>query len=429
MLVIGAGVVGCSIAYELARAGRDVQVVDSGPAAGSGSTSASSAIVRFNYSTHTGVATAWEAYHGWLEWAKYLDAPPGEMLARYFRTGGLLLDAPGIPNQLINGLLRDVGVPYEVWDAATLRQRMPALDPGRFHPPKPIADSAFWDDADGYVGGCFTPDAGFVDDPALAAQNLMSAAQRHGAVSRFRRTVTRILREGTRCIGVVLDDGTELHAKVVVNAAGPASHRVNELAGVLDDFNISTRPLRQEVHQIAAPADYGLDQPTHPFVADPDLGTYFRPTPGDDLLLGGLEPACDPFEWLDDPDDFDPAPTTAVFEAQSLRVARRLPSLRVPGRPKGIAGVYDVSDDWTPVYDRTAVDGFFVAIGTSGNQFKNAPVIGLLLRELIEAVESGRDHDADPVEVLLPRTGVRVSLGPYSRLRSLNRDSTFTVLG
>ena len=56
VVVIGAGIVGGSIAYELARRGRSVVVVDRGRGAGTGSTSASSAVIRYNYSTWTGVA-------------------------------------------------------------------------------------------------------------------------------------------------------------------------------------------------------------------------------------------------------------------------------------------------------------------------------------------------------------------------------------
>jgi sarcosine oxidase subunit beta len=70
-----------------------------------------------------------------------------------------------------------------------------------------------------------------------------------------------------------------------------------------------------------------------------------------------------------------------------------------------------------------------VAIGTSGNQFKNAPVIGSFLAAIIQAADSGRDHDTDPVMVTLPRTGLTVDLSHYSRKRTINRDSSFTVLG
>ena len=46
---------------------------------------------------------------------------------------------------------------------------------------------------------------------------------------------------------------------------------------------------------------------------------------------------------------------------------------------RGIVDLYDVSDDWLPIYDRSAIDCFYMACGTSGNQFKNAPVVGELM--------------------------------------------------
>ena len=128
-------------------------------------------------------------------------------------------------------------------------------------------------------------------------------------------------------------------------------------------------------------------------------------------------------QWLDDPDDYHPAVTTALFEAQVTRLARRVPDLPVPPRPTGIAGVYDVTDDWVPIYDRTSLGGYYVAIGTSGNQFKNAPVIGQLMRALITQCENGRDHDADPVIWRAPHTQLDVDLSHYSRLRQPHASS------
>ena len=66
-VVIGAGVIGSGVALELPRSGREVLVVDKGRGPGLGSTSASSSIVRFNYSTGVGVATSWEAKHCWQD--------------------------------------------------------------------------------------------------------------------------------------------------------------------------------------------------------------------------------------------------------------------------------------------------------------------------------------------------------------------------
>ena len=375
---------------------------------------------------------AWESKHLWEKWGDHLGLPEGEPVCGFVRTGGLTLESPGQDRAKVLALFDRAGVPYEEWDADTIRHRLPQLDPGRHFPPKRPSDDAFWDDADGKLGGCWTPDSGFVDDPQLAAVNLATAAQRAGAEFRFRAEVVEVCRDGDRVDGIVLADGARLHAPVVVNVAGPASARINALADrggdVLGEFGVTTRPMRQEVHHVDAPAGYNNGAPG-PLVADLDLGTYFRGTPGDGLLVGGTEPECDPLQWLDDPDAYDPNPTAEVHGAQVLRVARRLPDLAVPDRARGIAGVYDVSDDWIPIYDRTALPGYYVAIGTSGNQFKNAPVVGRFLHELITACEAGHDHDADPVQVRLEATGHVADLGHYSRLRKINRDSSFSVMG
>ncbi len=427
-VVIGAGVIGASVAAELARDGRQVCVVDRGPSAGSGSTSASSAVVRYNYSTWTGVVAAWESKHCWEDWAGHLGGGDDASLARFIRTGGLVLDFPGQDRGKVLGLFDRAGVPYEEWDGPTLRERMPCLEPGKHFPPKRIDDEAFWADPRGELTCYWVPDAGFVDDPSLAAHNLMVAAERRGAQFRFKSAVTAIRRAGGRVAGVTLVDGSLIDAPVVVNVAGPHSSRINELADVLGDFAVTTRPMRQEVHHVPEPAGYSHGMPG-PLVADLDLGTYFRGTPGGALLIGGTEPACDPLQWLDDPDVYETNPTQEVYKAQVYRAARRLPELPVPESPRGIAGVYDVSEDWIPLYDKTNLPGFYIAIGTSGNQFKNAPVAGRFMAELITAVEGGHDHDVEPVQVKLERTGHVADLGHYSRLRQINQESSFSVMG
>ena len=427
-IVIGAGVVGCSIAHALARRGHRVCVLERGNSVACGSTSSSSAVVRYNFSTWVGVATAWESRHAWEKWADHLEAQPDADLARFVKTGGLTLDTPNQDRQRVLSLFDRVGVPYEVWDAERIREHLPLVDPGRHYPPKPIDDDAFWAEPDGELSGYWTPDAGFVNDPQLAARNLLDAAVTHGAEIRLRSEVTAV-RQGRRTRGVTVNGDVRLDAPIVVNAAGPHSGAINRLAlGENDDFAVRTRPLRQEVHEVPAPAGYSNGVPGA-LIGDVDLGTYFRGTPSGGLLIGGTEPACDPFQWLDAPDDAEPRVTRAVYDAQLLRAARRLPSLQVPPRPRGVVGVYDVSDDWIPVYDRTALDGFYVAIGTSGNQFKNAPVVGDFLAEIIEACEDGRDHDTRPVQFTLPRTGHVVDLSHYSRRRHITAGSSFSVMG
>jgi sarcosine oxidase subunit beta len=425
-VVIGAGVVGGSIAAQLSRAGRAVVVLDRNQAVAAGSTSASSAVVRFHYSTAAGVIAAWESKFSWERWAQFLGHADPAGLARYVVTGGLVLESPTFAMDRVTALFTRVGVPYERLSPAGLRYRFPALDAGRHYPPRALDDEKFWADPAGELGALWTPDGGYISDPQLATQNLLYAARQDGARVLLRTEVAAILRDQGRVAGVRTAAGDEIAAATVINAAGPWSGQLNQLAGVQDEFAITTRPLRQEVHRVAARPGQPLDGLTH--VADSDLGTYFRPEPGGGLLVGGQEPECDPMQWLDDPDDYHPGATSALFDAQVTRLARRVPGVAVPPRPAGIAGVYDVTDDWIPIYDRTSLPGYYVAIGTSGNQFKNAPVIGQIMAGLITASESGQDHDHDPVTWHAPHTGLEVDLSHYSRLRSPHASSG-TVMG
>ena len=70
--IIGAGVIGCSVALELARRGTHATVLDRLGDAGHGSTSASCGIVRRYYSTRTMTAMAEEGARIWANWGEYL---------------------------------------------------------------------------------------------------------------------------------------------------------------------------------------------------------------------------------------------------------------------------------------------------------------------------------------------------------------------
>jgi glycine/D-amino acid oxidase-like deaminating enzyme len=429
VVVVGAGVMGGSIALELAKHGLSVVVVDKLGAPGHGSTSASSAIVRFNYSTFDGVATSWESKQCWAEWSDYVGVIDDAGMARFQQTGMVVLDTPLAPREKVTPLLGAAGVPYEEWDATTLRQRVTGIDTGRYWPPKRIDEPAFFDDATEDLGALFMPDAGFIDDPQLAAHNLIFAAQSFGATTMFNAVVTDVIRVNDRVAGVLLADDTVIHSPVVVNAAGPWSTQLNRLAGVGTDFSIVVRPMRQEVHYLPAPVGYNVEGQLGPSLADMDLGTYMRPGPGNTIYVGGTEPECDPLDWIDNPDDANPAVTATTYANQSTRAARRLSMLRVPTSPKGVAGVYDVAEDWTPIYDRTELPGFYVAMGTSGNQFKNAPLVGRFLAMLIERVEAGHDHDREPLRYVGEHTRNTINLGAFSRRRTFNASSAGNVMG
>lgn len=87
-----------------------------------------------------------------------------------------------------------------------------------------------------------------------------------------------------------------------------------------------------------------------------------------------------------------------------------------------------MSNDWIPIYDKSSLPGFYVAIGTSGNQFKNAPLLGQITATLIAECEAGADHDSTPVTWTTYYRRSRVNLGHFSRLREINQNSTFSVL-
>jgi len=191
---------------------------------------------------------------------------------------------------------------------------------------------------------------------------------------------------------------------------------LNTMAGVLDDFSTSTRATEQEVISVPAPEGFRLED-GGTGVHDPDFGTYFRPHPGGTIIVGSFEAPCDPLILVDDADDVRQSPSAENWEVQSLRLARRLPDLQVPSQKSGIVSAYDITDDWIPIYDRTSLEGFFVAIGTSGHQFKAAPFVGVAMAELIGAVRDGLDHDNDPLVVKGEYTGVDLELGFFSRHR------------
>jgi len=428
-VVVGAGIIGASVAFELAKRGYATISVDRLPAAGYGPTSNSCAIVRSHYSSREGVAMAYESYFYWDGWNEHLGVADELGPARFEASGVIVTKSATGHWRKSLAHYRELGVEFEDWDAAELARRCPLYDVGAFYPPKRPDDPAFRDPPiETLEGALFTPQAGFVVDPQLATHNVQRAAEAVGAEFLFRSEVVAIRERRFRVAGVTLADGGEIDAPIVVNVAGPHSSRVNRMAGVDDDMRVTTRALRHEVHHVPAPlgSDFGRRGIT---TSDGDLGIYFRPEGLDHILVGSEDPECDEREWVDDLDRWERGITEAQWEAQVFRLARRIPSLPIPHVRKGVVDLYDVSDDWIPIYDASSLPGYYMAIGSSGNQFKTAPVAGHLMAELIDRVEHGQDHDADPVKVRCRYTGLELDAGFYSRRREMVASSSFSVMG
>jgi sarcosine oxidase subunit beta len=427
-IVIGAGVIGAGIALELNRKGIRTVSVDKNPASGYGPTSASCAIIRVHYSTLDGTAFAYEGYHYWRDWEQYLGVIDEGGMAEFREIGCLVMCTDQNDHMRQHTAHCDaLSIPYEKWNADRIMEKLPVYDLSSYWPPKRMDHPDFGKPGSGKIeNAIFFPTAGYVTDPLLSTHNLQRATENAGGTFLFGHRVETILKNGERVSGVRLDDGSEIHAPVVVNVAGPSSAAINDMAGALDDMTISTRALKQEVVHVPAPEGFDFYE-NGLIVSDSDISCYCRPEKGNNILIGSEDPECDPKDWVD-ADNYDKN-FTDQWTHQAYRYAQRIPGLGIPSKMKGVADLYDVSDDWIPIYDRSQVPGFYMACGSSGNQYKNAPIAGKMMASLIEYCENGNDHDHTPLQFDLPYIGYTTNVGFYSRKREINADSSFSVLG
>ncbi len=428
-IIIGAGIIGCCTAFELAKKGYRTLNIDKLAGAGTGSTSNSCAVIRIHYSTPDGVAIARESYFYWLDWEKYLGVKDPDGMAHYVNYGCLVIKTA--KNKYLKNVMAsmdDLGVSYEELDAAAIQRKYPFLDIHRYHPPKRPDDPEFGKPSgDAIDGAIFVPESGFISDPQLSTHNVQIAAQAHGAQFLYNTQVAGVRQDQGRVSGVMLADGRAIDAPIVINVAGPHSFIINRMAGVEQGMNIKTRALRQEVAHVPAPngVEYETDGT---MISDGDIGCYSRPEVGNHVLIGSEEPDCDTLDWVEDPDQFDRS-LSERWRAQVLREAQRIRDLPVPNQKQGVVDLYDVTDDWIPIYDKSDLPGFYMAVGTSGNQYKNAPVVGKMMAHLIEQTEAGHDHDVNPVQFPMVHTQRDFNMGFFSRLRQINPDSSFSVVG
>ena len=429
-VIIGAGVIGAATAFEMTKLGYKTLNVDANAEAGHGSTSGSCAVIRVHYSTLEGTALAYEAYHYWRDWTDYLEVGDERGLSEFLELGCLVIKTDQNDElRRHTGICDELGIAYEHWDAATIVERLPKYRLDRFSPAKRPEDDGFGMPTGGILqGAVFFPNAGYVNDPALSTHNLQRAAEAKGGAFQFKSRVESILTENGRTSGVRLTSGEEFHSPIVINVAGPASRKVNEMAGVTGDMSISTRALRQEVIHVPMPEGYFADGGKF-LVSDSDTSLYCRPEKSDHLLIGSEDPECDEHFWVDDPDSDDWRVMTEQSRIQAMRMGQRVPELGIPNSPKGVVDLYDVTEDWIPIYDKSSLPGYYMACGTSGNQYKNAPMAGRMMAELVRYCEGGANHDTDPLTIKMSYTGRDLDVGFFSRLRPVNQDSSFSVLG
>jgi sarcosine oxidase subunit beta len=349
-------------------------------------------------------------------------------MIRYINTGCLVIkEEENDYCKHVMALLDERQIAYEELGPEELNEFLPYVDTHQFGPPVLAENPRFGrPTGEAIAGAVYIPESGYINDPQLACHNQQRGCEARGGEFLFNTEVIDILTRDGRATGVKLNGGKEMQAPVIVNAAGPHSFKINRMAGVEENMRVRTRALKREVCHVPSPK--GLDFTSQgAMFSDGDTGSYARPEVGNNILVGSLDPICDHQEWVD-PDDYDQS-FTEQWKTQVMRTAQRIPSLPIPEQQRGVVDLYDVSDDWLPIYDVSDLPGFYMAVGTSGSQFKNAPVVGNLMAELITEVEAGCDHDNDPVQLYLKYTHHTCNIGFFSRLRELNPESSYTVLG
>ncbi|HKB16059.1 MAG TPA: FAD-binding oxidoreductase, partial [Planctomycetota bacterium] len=371
---------------------------------GRGSTRRSSAVIRCHYGEREAIKLAHEGRATWEAWAEHLRLR--KTRARFVRSGVLFLlkEASARPSGSALGLkpeasgadlhrivrgLRALGVGCDLLRGRALREAFPFF---AFTGPAEV--------------GLVEPDSGYVAGPREAVLDTVEAAAAAGVRFRFGERLLAVdTTDGDppRILGVRTTRG-RFPAEALVNAAGPWSVEVNLLARC--PLPLATVPLGQTVVEVALA---GPPEPRLPAMIDLRQGFYLRPSPSG-VRLGGALPR-DHRDFRSKPDERTDPRALRAFAREKVEALRgRWPAARVRGiRPK--PALYDwTAADGYPLIDRTDVEGYFVAIGTSGAWFKGAPAIGRIVAELVE--------DPGTRRVRLPRTGHLVELPALSRRRA-----------
>ena len=379
VVIVGAGIIGLNAAFQLARRSPlKIVVLEKGAGVGEGSTGASSAVCRFNYSRDEMVMLARDGAQAYQHWQDYLgDAAP---IAKYIKTGALWIcgDAKASADNDV-ARLKAFGIRAEALDNDAIKDRFPAVNPCPLQP-----DFETGDDHRCIAGGVhfLELDAGYVE-PVDAAQDLVKACRARGVEVRFRAQVTDIQTLNGAVKSVRFND-TEIECGVIINAAGPWCRNIFDMAGI--DCSWPIVPTRIQIVHINRSPEIKGDLPA---CADPAGGIYFRPqNNGQQIVLGSVLEE-DEKEAVKNPDDFANYADDAFMMKALHALQHRLPALKITGAPSGYSGLYTINQkDVHPVVGETAVKGFYAANGFSGHGFKIAPAIGSLLARLITNTES-----------------------------------------
>ena len=351
VVVVGAGVIGASVAWHLSSLGvRDVLVLDRGAAPGEGSTGRATGGFRAQFGTSVNVRLSLFAREKLRRFQDEVGADPGYRACGYL----WLANTPGELDAL---------------RAAQRVQREAGLAEARLVEPREVAELNPAVRLEGVIGGAFCPSDGFLR-PLDLLRGYLDGARRLGARVRFGEEVTALPRgPGGRIEKVRLPHG-EIACGTVVNAAGAWAGVLGRKAGI----EVPVSPLRRQVACTAPCADLPEDMPMTLWPGD---GFHLRVRDGRVLLLRPTPGAADPFRAeVDD---------AWVREVQAI-AERRVPALAGVqiDRARCWAGLYEMSPDGHSLLGRAlGCDNFVLVNGSSGHGVMHAPALGALAAESI----------------------------------------------
>ena len=349
IVILGAGVMGASIAFQLAKrkAGRIV-VIEKDHVA-SGGSGRSSALVRMHYSHPPEVQLAvlsLEMFENWRE----IVGEEGE----FRRTGFVRIVHPNETDRLKQNvkMQRELGAKVDLID----REQLQELEPD-------------WrlDDVD---LAAYEPDSGYGDGNVVAT-DFLSRAREMGVEYMPRTRATAFSIAGGRMRGVVTDKG-EIAAPVVVAATGPWTQPLFAAVGY-------AVPIEPEYHQVAILKNAPGMKRGGCACIDSVSATYFRSDGPDKFLVGdfhGTRPV--------DPDNYPQRASDESLEEIIERACRRVPALENAEVMRGVTGVYDMTPDARALLGEIpGIAGLNICAGFSGMGFKISPAIGVVMSELL----------------------------------------------
>lgn len=364
VVIIGGGIVGSSIAYQLTAAGcRNVLVIERETAQGKGSTGKSMGGVRTQFATPVNIQMSLYSVPFYADFDEVLGHPAGYKPQGYLfaATSQAHLDylRANFERQKVLGLKT-----AQLVDAEYIVKMLPQLR------------------SDDILGGSFCSTDGFVD-PYSAMTGFIAKAVEKGATVWKNTEVVGISTDRCKIAGVTTTKG-KVATRTVVNAAGAWAAQVAKLVGI----ELPVEPLRR----MLVPSEPFNEFPhSSPMVIDMSNGFHFRPE-GRGFLLAWNDPEEAPGFKTDFENSF--------IEKILTRAANRVPAFEnLPVNPKRAwAGLYEMTPDYHAVLGPVAsVPGFFLANGFSGHGVMHAPATGKIVSDLIL---TGKTDVVDDVSVL-----------------------------